>query len=136
MFSLNERHRYFLYRSATDMRKGFDGLSGVVRNDLEMDPLSGDVFIFLNRRRTHMKLLVWEDSGFVVYYKRLERGRFEYPNIDESGRSMVISWRQLMLIIQGIDLKSVRQRKRFSTHRLGKTGSYAQLVGKKQGGCG
>ena len=78
MFSLTERHRYFLYRSATDMRKGFDGLSGVVRNDLGMDPLSGDVFIFLNRRRTHMKLLVWEDSGFVVYYKRLERGRFEW----------------------------------------------------------
>jgi transposase len=48
------------------MRKGFDGLSGVVRNDLGMDPLSGDVFIFLNRRRTHMKLLVWEESGFVV----------------------------------------------------------------------
>jgi hypothetical protein len=114
MFSLNERNRYFLYRSATDMRKGFDGLSGVVRNSLGMDPLSGDVFIFLNRRRTHMKLLVWEESGFVVYYKRLEKGRFEYPNRTGSGGSLVISWRQLMLIIEGIELKSVRQRKRFS----------------------
>ena len=123
MFSLTERHRYFLYRSATDMRKGFDGLSGVVRNDLGMDPLSGDVFIFLNRRRTHMKLLVWEDSGFVVYYKRLERGRFESPNLDGSSRSMVISWRQLMLIIEGIELQSVRQRKRFSlSQKAGKTG--------------
>ena len=96
------------------MRKGFDGLSGLVRNELGMDPLSGDVFIFLNRRRTHMKLLVWEASGFVVYYKRLERGRFEYPNIEGPDRSIVISWRQLMLIIQGIELQSVRQRKRFS----------------------
>ncbi|MCB9294671.1 MAG: IS66 family insertion sequence element accessory protein TnpB [Lewinellaceae bacterium] len=123
MFSLNERNRYFLYRSATDMRKGFDGLSGVVRNDLGMDPLSGDVFIFLNRRRTHMKLLVWEDSGFVVYYKRLERGRFEYPNMDGPSRGLVISWRQLMLIIEGIELKSVRQRKRFSlAKKAGKTG--------------
>jgi transposase len=123
MFSLNEQNRYFLYRSATDMRKGFDGLSGVVRNDLGMDPLSGDVFIFLNRRRTHMKLLVWEDSGFVVYYKRLERGRFEYPNMDEPSRGLVISWRQLMLIIEGIELKSVRQRKRFSlAKKAGKTG--------------
>ena len=123
MFSLNERHRYFLCRSATDMRKGFDGLSGVVRNDLGMDPLSGDVFIFLNRRCTHMKLLVWEDSGFVVYYKRLERGRFEYPKVDGSARSMDISWRQLMLIIQGIELQSVRQRKRFSLPEKGrKTG--------------
>ncbi len=114
MFSLNDRYRYFLYRPSADMRKGFDGLSGLVRNDLGMDPLSGDVFIFLNRRRTHMKLLVWEDSGFVVYYKRLERGRFEYPNADGTGGSLNISWRQLMLIIQGIDLESVRQRKRFS----------------------
>ena len=123
MFSLNEQNRYFLYRSATDMRKGFDGLSGVVRNDLGMDPLSGDVFIFLNRRRTHMKLLVWEDSGFVVYYKRLERGRFEYPNMDGPSRGLVISWRQLMLIIEGIELKSVRQRKRFSlAKKAGKTG--------------
>ena len=123
MFSLTERHRDFLYRSATDMRKGFDGLSGVVRNDLGMDPLSEDVFIFLNRLCTHMKLLVWEDSGFVVYYKRLERGRFESPSLDGSDRSMVISWRQLMLIIEGIELESVRQRKRFSlVKKAGKTG--------------
>ena len=123
MFSLNERHRYFLYRPATDMRKGFDGLSGLVRNELGMDSLSGDVFIFLNRRRTHMKLLVWENSGFVVYYKRLESGRFEYPYMEESTLSMSITWRQLMLIIQGIDLRSVRQRKRFSvTKKVRKTG--------------
>jgi hypothetical protein len=114
MFSLNERHRYFLFRPCADMRKGFDGLSGLVRNELGMDPLSGDVFIFLNRRRTHMKLLVWEDSGFVIYYKRLERGRFEYPTLEGPGRSASISWRQLMLIIQGIELGSIRQRKRFS----------------------
>ncbi|MBK7410721.1 MAG: IS66 family insertion sequence element accessory protein TnpB [Saprospirales bacterium] len=105
------------------MRKGFDGLSGVVRNDLDMNPLSGDVFIFLNRRRTHMKLMVWEEGGFVVYYKRLERGRFEYPHLDASEGSMVISWGQLMLIIQGIELGSVRQRKRFSLpSKAAKTG--------------
>lgn len=114
MFSLGERHRYFLYRQATDMRKGFDSLSGAVRNDLGLDPLSGDVFIFMNSRRTHIKLLVWEASGFVLYYKRLERGRFEYPLGEQTGSSLAVSWPQLMLIIQGIDLKSVRQRKRFS----------------------
>lgn len=114
MFSLGERHRYFLYRPPTDMRKGFDGLSGAVRNDLGLDPLSGDVFIFLNRRRTHMKLLVWEASGFVLYYKRLESGRFEYPPGGQTGGGMAVSWPQLMLIIQGIDLGSVRHRKRFS----------------------
>lgn len=114
MFSLGERHRYFLYRPATDMRKGFDGLSGVVRNELGMDPLSGDVFIFVNRRCTHMKLLLWEPGGFVLYYKRLERGRFEYPALLGSERGGVISWSALMLIVQGIELQSVRQRKRFS----------------------
>jgi len=115
MFSLGERHRYFLYRPAADMRKGFDALSGLVRNELGMDPLSGDVFLFLNRRRTHMKLLVWAGGGFVIYYTRLERGRFEYPNPVEAGGSLSLSWRQLMLIVEGIDLRSVRQRKRYST---------------------
>ena len=122
MISLNSRYRYFLYRSATDMRKGFDALSGLVRNDLGMNPLSGDVFIFLNRRRTHMKLLVWAGTGFVIYYTRLERGRFEYPRADGPGLSQSVSWRQLLLIIEGIDLQSVRQRKRFSlAGKIGKT---------------
>jgi len=73
MFSLNERHQYYLYESSTDMRKGFDGLSGLVRNELDKNPLSGDVYIFINRGRNRMKLLVWEEGGFVLYYKRLER---------------------------------------------------------------
>jgi hypothetical protein len=114
MFSLNERYRYYLYRSATDMRKGFDGLCGLVRNELGQDPLSGEVFIFLNRRRTHMKLLVWQGMGFVLYYTRLERGRFEYPKGAEPGVGLKISWSQLMLIVEGIELQSIRQRKRFS----------------------
>ncbi len=123
MFSLNERYRYYLYSSATDMRKGFDGLSGVVRNELGQDPLSGDVFIFLNRRRTHMKLLVWQGLGFVLYYTRLERGRFEYPRGCESRVGLNISWPQLMLIVEGIDLQSIRQRKRFSLpKKVSKTG--------------
>ncbi len=114
MFSLGEAHRYYLYRDATDMRKGFNGLSGLVRNELDKDPLSGDVFVFINRSRNRMKLLVWESSGFVLYYKRLERGRFEYPMLTEKSPDAIISWQQLMLIVKGIDLKSVKKRKRFS----------------------
>lgn len=114
MFSLSERHRYFLYRTPTDMRKGFDGLSGLVRNELGMNPLSGDVFIFINRGRNRMKLLTWEQGGFVLYYKRLEGGRFEYPVASQSGQSAIITWDKLMLIVKGISLKSVKQRKRFS----------------------
>ena len=113
MFSLSERHRYFLHQSPTDMRKGFDGLSGLVSNALQMDPLSGDVYIFINRNRNRMKLLVWEAGGFVLYCKRLERGRFEYPLMDQNAKSAVITWHQLMLIVKGIELKSIKQRKRY-----------------------
>ena len=109
MISLSPSGRYFLYRHQTDMRKGFDGLSGLVREGLSKDPLRGDVFIFFNRRRTHVKLLLWERDGFSIYHKRLERGTYELPaTTSEELRSD-----ELMLILQGISLKSVRRRKRF-----------------------
>ena len=107
MFSLSERHQYYLYGPATDMRKGFDGLSGIVRNEMGSNPLSGDVYIFINRGRNRMKLLVWESGGFVLYYKRLERGRFELPKVSADGKQGKISHEKLLLIVQGIDLQSV-----------------------------
>ena len=91
------------------MRKGFDGLSGLVREGLSKDPLSGDVFIFFNKRRTHVKLLLWERDGFSLYHKRLERGTYELP----STASAELRSDELMLILQGVSLKSVRRRKRF-----------------------
>ena len=94
------------------MRKGFDGLSGLVRNELEQDPLSGDVFIFINRSRNRMKLLVWEENGFVLWYKRLEAGTFELPDTDASHGQ--IAWQELVLILEGISLSKVHRRKRFS----------------------
>ena len=93
------------------MRNGFDGLSGLVRSGLGRDPVSGDVFVFVNRRRTHIKLLVWDRSGFVVYYKRLERGTFELPR---SGTNGALPWAQLMLMMEGVSLRTVRYRKRFT----------------------
>ena len=113
MFALNAHQKYYLYAPATDMRKGFDGLSGLVRNELERDPLSGDVFIFLNRRRDRMKILVWETGGFVLYYKRLERGTFQLPKVHEPSNHCPISWHQLVLIMEGVELESVKNRKRF-----------------------
>jgi transposase len=108
MIAFSSGHRYFFYREATDMRKGFDGLSGLVTGDLKRDPLSGDVYVFVNRRRTHIKLLVWDRSGFVLYYKRLEQGTFEIP------KPGLLSWRQLVLMLEGVSLKSARYRKRYS----------------------
>ena len=94
------------------MRKGFDGLSGLVREGLAKDPLSGDVFIFFNKRRSQVKLLVWERDGFSIYHKRLEAGTYELP----ATSSVELQSDELMLILQGISLKSVRRRKRFDVH--------------------
>lgn len=109
MLSLSPSCRYFIYRQQADMRKGFDSLSGLVRDGLGKDPLSGDVFIFFNRRRTQVKLLLWERDGYSIYYKRLERGSYELPLHD----TPELRADDLLLILQGISLKSVRRRKRF-----------------------
>lgn len=112
MLALSNALRYYVYRHDTDMRKGFDGLSGVVRQGLNKDPLSGDVFIFLNRRRNQVKLLLWERDGFSIYHKRLERGTYELP-LSEKTNVVELRSDELMLILEGISLKSVRRRKRF-----------------------
>lgn len=111
MLSLSPSVRYFLYRQQADMRKGFDGLSGHVRNELGRDPLTGDIFIFINRRRNQIKLLLFEGDGFSVYHKRLERGTYEIPDGKED--CLVLQRDQLQFILQGVVLKSVRHRKRF-----------------------
>lgn len=119
MLTLSYSCRYYLYRSATDMRKGFDSLCGLVQSQLRQDPLSGDIFIFLNRRRDRVKLLVWDQNGYAVYYKRLERGTYELPLEEPGSKSICITREKLMLILEGIELKSVRKRKRFSFSKSG-----------------
>jgi transposase len=114
VINLSSQHRYYLYQGVTDMRKGFDSLSGLVRNEMAGNPMSGSVFIFLNSRRTHIKLLVWDTTGFVLYWKRLERGTFEIPPA-ESAKSE-LAWRNLVLILEGINLSSVSYRKRFAAN--------------------
>ena len=95
------------------MRKGFDGLSGVIRDILQADPLDGSVYIFINRRRDRMKLLVWEPTGFILYYKRLEKGTFELPIGDTSSGKVRLKWETLVLLLSGISLQNVRHRKRY-----------------------
>src|SRR5699024_10193871 len=111
MLSLSSSHRYLLYRKSCDMRKSFDGLSGLVRSELEQDPLSGDVFVFINKRRNMMKLLHWERGGFMLYYKRLEKGTFAIPHIGQEDTS--ISWSDLVLMIEGIQVYKSRKKPRF-----------------------
>ena len=104
--------RYYLYVHPTDMRKGFDGLSGLVCNKLGQNPSSGDVFIFLNRKRDRIKLLHWEGDGFSIYYKRLEAGTYELP-VSKSGDAICLRRDELQLLLAGIQLSSVKRRKRY-----------------------
>jgi len=113
MFALSAHQSFHLYRHATDMRKGFNGLSGLVRNKMSKDPLDGSAYIFLNRRGDRIKILVWEAGGFTQYYKLLEKGTFQRPDLSENQQSSTVSWQQLMLIVQGIELQSVKRRKRY-----------------------
>ncbi len=100
------------------MRKGFDGLCGLVRNELWRDPLSGDVFIFMNRRRNQVKLLSWESGGLAIYSKRLERGTYELPGAGNPGKSLEVSAENLLFILEGIQLDSVRKRRRYTIEKI------------------
>jgi transposase len=109
MLSLSVHQRYFIFRTPADMRKGFDGLSGLVRDHLKQNPLSGDVFVFLSRRRNQIKLLCWEGDGFILFSKRLEKGTFEMPEGNESKINVDV----LSCLLQGIKLRSIHKRKRY-----------------------
>jgi len=101
----------FLYAHATDMRKGFDGLSGIVRQEFGADPLDGSLFLFVNRRRDRLKILHFDGTGFWVYYKRLEAGTFE--PIASDGPYVEIDATQLAMLLGGVSLASAQRRKRY-----------------------
>ena len=106
---------YYVYTEGTDMRSGIDSLSGIVKNQLQQNPLSGDLFIFLNKRKTQIKLLHWQDDGFAIFYKRLEKGTYELPQI-KTGLSHQIKSEELLFLLQGVMLKTVKKRTRY-THQ-------------------
>ncbi|WP_152439861.1 IS66 family insertion sequence element accessory protein TnpB, partial [Arcticibacter svalbardensis] len=101
---------YFVYPECIDGRKSFNGLAGIVRDELQSDPAGGDVFVFLSRSRQSIKLLFWEHGGFVIYYKRMDNGRFEVPPQRADGQSSHISEIQLLQIIRGIQFQKEKQR--------------------------
>ncbi len=116
MFALTEHHRFFIYQGVADMRKGFDGLSGLVRSDMAANPLDGSVYLFINRRRDRLKLLVWSQGGFVLYYKRLEVGTYELPDFNDDGMKQSLHWETLVLMVRGIKLKKIIRKKRLQKH--------------------
>lgn len=113
MFALNDSMRYYLYPFPTDMRKGFYTLSGIVQDRMGQDVKSGDVYIFINRSCTCMKILHLEHGGLVIYHLKLEAGTFKLPVFDENTRTYRTCWRELMLMAQGKNTEGKVVRKRW-----------------------
>lgn len=113
VINLGNHRNYFLYRKETDMRKGFDSLCGIVLNELGRQVTHGDGFIFINKPRTHLKVLFFEEGGFTIFYRRLEKGTFEVPAFDLDARSLQLTSDQLHFILKGISLKRIQYRPRY-----------------------
>ena len=114
MLSIAAGTRIFVAAGATDTRKGFDGLQGIVAGVLEQDPLCGHLFLFVNRRRDKLKILYWDGDGLAIWYKRLEQGTFQMPRIADDRKSAEIRSEELTMLLRGIDYSNLRRRKRYS----------------------
>jgi transposase len=109
MFGLGLATKIYIAIESIDMRKGFEGLYGLVRDQLGHDPLSGHLFLFTNKTRTRLKALVWDGSGLWVCSKRLEKGRFHWPEA-EGKHSITMRPEELAMLVNGLDVKETRQR--------------------------
>jgi transposase len=115
MFSIGSATHVYVAAGSTDMRKGFEGLFGLVRDRLECDPLSGHVFLFSNTQRNRLKLLFWDGSGLWVCSKRLEKGRFRWPEAGSGAVKITLTREELALLLGGIDLSQTRRRAWYRT---------------------
>ena len=110
MFGLGLATKIYVAVEAVDMRKGFQGLYGLVRDQLGADPLSGHLFLFTNKTRTPLKALVWDGSGLWVCAKRLEKGRFRWLETKPQQRVVLMRSEELAMLVNGVDLKPTRPR--------------------------
>jgi transposase len=119
MIALPPQIRVFLYRLPTDLRKSFHGLVALTESALKQNPLSGSLFVFLNRRRDRIKILYWGQTGFCIWYQQLQQGTYQLPAEDvlQAQQTVELTRSQLSLILDGIDLASARQRARFQRLR-------------------
>ena len=111
MLNIGGTTRIFLAAGGTDLRKSFEGLSGMVREQLKSDPLSGHLFLFCNPNRTRLKVLYWDGSGLWVCAKRLERGRFTWPERTDGTEAVVIRQAELAMLLGGLDLTQTREKR-------------------------
>lgn len=114
MFLPEPNVRLWLYTQPVDMRQSFDGLGALVRSQLQENPASGALFVFINRRKTHIKILYFDGAGYCLWYKRLEQGQFNVRAGAADKRAL--DWMSLRLLLDGLEVKKIRQYKRYS-HR-------------------
>jgi transposase len=110
VFGIGPATRIYLALGATDMRKGFEGLYGLVRDRLQQEPLSGHVFLFCNKARNRTKVLFWDGTGLWICAKRLEKGRFSWPSEGDQQTGVTLSHEELSLLLGGIDLTRTRRK--------------------------
>ena len=111
----SDQYNYYLYAGRADMRKSFDGLTGIVVNELGRQINTRDVFIFLNKERTHIKVLLYEADGFTLFYRRLHKGRFTLPAATSEGGSIQLSATHLISLLQRLHLHTVKNSGQLST---------------------
>jgi transposase len=113
MLNVPGQVKVYLCVGVTDMRKSFDSLAAMVEEQLQLNPLSGHLFVFRSRRGDRLKLLYWEETGYALWYKRLEVGSFRFPAAPADQKSLTISAAELAMLLDGVDLASVRRQKRY-----------------------
>lgn len=113
MLHLGASCQYYLYNANTDMRKGFDSLCGIVSSQMQLEIQGGAIFIFFNKKRNQVKLLLWEGDGLSIYYKRLEKGTYERPVLEDGKSACQVTPQQLQFILQGVALQKIQYRSRY-----------------------
>jgi transposase len=113
MLAISSQAKIYLYALPVDMRKSFDGLFGIIKSDLHLDVRDGGVFMFLNLRRDRIKLMYWDKDGIAIWMKRLEKNCFQRPMRSPDGKHVIVDSTELQSILAGIDLSSIKMRKRY-----------------------
>jgi|TARA_B100002003_G_scaffold250845_1_gene291785 transposase len=113
MFFPEGQLRIWLYLEPVDMRRSFDGLSAIARNQMQEDPLSGHLFVFINKRKTYLKVLFFDRTGYCIWAKRLETGQYNFTSTS-TGQKQAMDYTSLKLLVEGLESKDYRQRKRFT----------------------
>jgi len=117
MLGLGTEHTYYYYLPSVDMRKGFNGLSGIVSDHIMQNKGKNIVYAFINKRKDKLKLLHWRVGGFVLYYKRLEKGILDFPKYDIEEGLVVLTYTEMIMILDGISIISVNKKERYLSHK-------------------